>query len=336
MNDQATYVTKNQRMCEAIQKGNLETLICPDVSARDKTVEFRMPDGKIVSREFDVIVRATGYTAQFPWLKVKEFDSNPRSWFLHCFPEKFGHCLSFVGYARPHQGGIPPMAEMQARYVAMILAGNRKLPRNYALQARQQRENEREYYHISPYLHILVDYSAYIESVARRVGCEPRMPLWSVLLVNLHLLAVALMAVGVIRSDLNPLGFQGALSLWLGTIVAGLAIDDALLAKWWFYPGWNVWYRQRGPGAKPEVLRNTLARVPFWQSTAVTKGFILLLFWSFPTYYAQRLISPFIFCVHAVAELLQLRWAKRWGGFLRPKMFALHGTQWRISDLFTP
>ncbi|KAK3214778.1 hypothetical protein GRF29_19g1266003 [Pseudopithomyces chartarum] len=108
MNDQATYVTKNQRMCEAWEDGKIEVLVTPRVSAEGETVEFTMPDGSVQRRDFDVVVLCTGYTTTYPWLKIKDFNTDPRSWYLHCFPEKLGHCLFFSGYARPHQGGIPP------------------------------------------------------------------------------------------------------------------------------------------------------------------------------------------------------------------------------------
>ena len=106
MNDQATYVTKNQRMCEAWEDDKIEVLVTPDVSARENTVAFNMPNGQVQKRDFDVIVLCTGYTTTYPWLKLKDFNTDPRSWYLHCFPEGLGDCLFFSGYARPHQGGM--------------------------------------------------------------------------------------------------------------------------------------------------------------------------------------------------------------------------------------
>lgn len=105
MNDQATYVTKNQRMCEAWEDGKIEVLVTPEVSTAGNTVTFNMPDGSVQKREFDVVVLCTGYTTTYPWLKLKDLNTDPRSWYLHCFPKDLGDCLYFSGYARPHQGG---------------------------------------------------------------------------------------------------------------------------------------------------------------------------------------------------------------------------------------
>jgi dimethylaniline monooxygenase (N-oxide forming) len=182
------------------------------------------------------MVLCNGYTAQFPWLQIPGFDSNPRSWFLHCFPKNLGDSLFFIGYARPHQGGIPAMADILSRYVAQVVAGERKLPDDYAEQARQNGIAEREYYYISPDLHILVDYNAFLESVARRIGCEPRLPIWATALVNLHLLATAFLLVHAVQPDWNVLGFPLALAVWISTIGLGVIADDGMLAKWLFYP----------------------------------------------------------------------------------------------------
>ena len=147
-NDQATFVTKNQRMCEALERGKIDVLVSPTLSVSGKTCRFQGD----LKRDFDAVVLCTGYRTEFPWIEIEGLSWNPRKWFLHCFPKDFGHCLAFVGYSRPHQGGIPPMAEIQARYVALVIRGDRTLPSNYATLARHDEQAERNYYHISPNL----------------------------------------------------------------------------------------------------------------------------------------------------------------------------------------
>jgi dimethylaniline monooxygenase (N-oxide forming) len=335
-NDTATYVTKNQRMCEALEEEKIDVLVCPTVSVRERICDFDMPDGTIERRDFDAIVLCTGFHAEFPWLKLKDFVSNPRAWFLHCFPEGLGQSLFFVGYARPHQGGIPVMAEMLSRYIALLLGGERQLPYNYAIQARHHEEAEREYYFVSPNLHTLVDYNAFLESVARRVGCEPKLPAICILLFNLHMLAVLLLLLGCFSTNLNPFSLRFSSLLWAFTTAGFFLYDNGLILKWWFYPNWAVWYRQRGPGAVPTLPGTLMQRVNLWKSTQITTGFVLLLAWSVPTFYAQRLLSLFVFVPHLILAALGQRLPKAWGGLLRPKLFALHGTQWRLSDLFMP
>ncbi|PVH94896.1 FAD/NAD(P)-binding domain-containing protein [Periconia macrospinosa] len=336
MNDQATYVTKNQRMCEAWGDGKIEVLITPEVMARGRSVKFQMPDGRVQEREFDAIVLCTGYTAQFPWLKVKGFDPNPRSWYLHCFPGNLGDKLFFSGYARPHQGGIPPMAEIQSRYVSLILKGERKLPKDYVARGYRDKITEREYYSISPDLDSLVDWNAFLESVARRVGCEARLPAVCVAVFNVHLLAVAALALLAFAPNLCPIGFKTAALLWGGTLISFFVLYDGLMIKWWFYPHWPIWYRQRGPDANPTLVSEIFSRSNIWRDTKITRGFVLLVFWSWWTYYAQRVISLFFFIPHTLAKWYGVRFGKAWGGFFVPKIFTLHDTEWRFSDLLHP
>jgi dimethylaniline monooxygenase (N-oxide forming) len=336
MNDQATYVTKNSRMMEALEEKKIEVLVCPTISGRGQSYQFHMPSGTKELRDFDAVVICTGFHMEFPWLKLKDFVSNPRAWFLHCFPEGLGHCLFFVGYARPHQGGIPVMAEMLSRYIALLLRGEKVFPADYAAQSRRDAEAEREHYFVSPNLHSLVDYSAFLESVARRVGCEPRLPAFSIMLFNFHMLAVLLLLLECFRIRPIPLGNWFPLQLWVATMAGFFLFDNGLILKWWFYPHWAVWYRQRGPGAIPTLPGTLLRRVNLWKATAITRGFVLVVLWSVPNFYAQRLLSFLVFVPHTILAALGFCFPKAWGGLLRPKLFSLHGTKWRVSDLFLP
>ncbi|KAK6220532.1 hypothetical protein LQW54_001977 [Pestalotiopsis sp. IQ-011] len=172
--DQATYAAKNMRTCEAVTEDKLTFVVNAHTSASGRTCTFGLEQkDDASSREFDAVVLCTGFRAAFPWLRLPEntpLVNNPRTWFLHCFPEGLGHCLFFLGYARPAQGGIPPVAEMLCRFIAMMLRGKVALPPDYAHLARRDMLAEREYYSVSPDLHTLVDYNAMMESVARRIG----------------------------------------------------------------------------------------------------------------------------------------------------------------------
>jgi hypothetical protein len=68
----------------------------------------------------------------------------------------------------------------------------------------------------------------------------------------------------------------------------------------------------------------------------MTTGFVLLVVWSAVTFYVQRILSPLVFIPNAVMGALKRRYPKAWGGFLKPKLFALHDCSWRLSDLFLP
>ncbi|KIW34271.1 uncharacterized protein PV07_01061 [Cladophialophora immunda] len=275
-NDQATYVTKNQRMCEALHDGKIEVVVAPSMSARGRSCEFQLADGTTQRRDFDAVVLCTGFRVEFPWIRLPgklTLSSTPRSWYLHCFPEGLGHCLFFVGYARPHQGGVPVMAEMLSRYIALLLRGERELPPDYSAQAKRDAAASREYYNLSPNLHTLVDYNAFLESAARRIGCEPRLPLLCILLFNFHMLTVLLLALQLCHPTLLWWGIRSTLLMWAVSMAGFFVLYDGLLIKWWFYPHWAVWYRQRGPNADPALLDGVLNRVNLWKSTAITSGY---------------------------------------------------------------
>jgi dimethylaniline monooxygenase (N-oxide forming) len=129
--DQATYVTKNQRMCEAAHQQKFEILVTSTAKAHGTLCDFVLPDGTVEQRVFDAVILCHGFRTELPWLKVPLL-TNLRHWFPHCFPSGMDHWLFFVRYARPHQGGISCTAEMLSRYIAMVLGGHRHLPENHA------------------------------------------------------------------------------------------------------------------------------------------------------------------------------------------------------------
>ncbi|GLA66044.1 hypothetical protein AtubIFM55763_003210 [Aspergillus tubingensis] len=337
--DQSTVITKSSRLCQALDSEKLEAIITPYVSACGQTCEFSLPDGTKQRREFDVILLCNGFRTEFPWLQLPDripFSANPRSWFLHCFPEGLGDCLFFLGYARPGQGGIPPAAEMLSRYIALLLRGERELPANYADQARRDGAAEREYYCISPEVDSLVDYNAFMESVARKIGCETYMPLSCVIFFNLHILTVAFLALRCWSTTLIPFSMSTLLVLWVGTAISLCTLHDGLLIKWWLYPHWGVWYRYRGPGANPSVLNALLTRLSLRNSIALDPLFITYLIWFVLSTYIQRLLLIFLFVPSALLSAMGVRFPEAWGGLFRPKRFVLHGCEWRFSDLFLP
>jgi dimethylaniline monooxygenase (N-oxide forming) len=333
-NDQAAVVTKNQRMCEAIYDGDLKCIVCPTIKSEDLTVIFRTPDEQILRKEFDLVVLCTGYRPQFPWLNDGELAVNPRKWLLHCFPPEYGSKLAFIGYARPQQGGIPACAEILSRYLALLLRDERQLPVDRNILAQRDEIAERQRFSLRPEMHTLVDYNAFIESVARRIGCEPKLPSSCVCLFNLHMLAIPTGLYGWALP--SPQICFWAVLLWTGTILLFFVVGDGLLIKWWLFPQWSVWYRQRGSGADPRLLRETLQRVSIRKNIHVNARFALFIAWTIPTFYVQRYLSVVIFLIHWISDAMGIVSAQRWIGEFRPKLFALHSAIWRFSDLYLP
>ena len=89
---------QNQTMCEALHQRKVEVLVAPTVRAWGTTCDFVLSDGTVEQRVFDTIILCHGYRKLFTWLKAP-VSTDPRDWFLHCFPLGMGHCLFFVGSA---------------------------------------------------------------------------------------------------------------------------------------------------------------------------------------------------------------------------------------------
>lgn len=166
-NDHSGFVCKNAKLGECVQQGRAELVIAKQATYDDKKVIFC--NGKMI--EVDVIVLCTGFEITFPFLDVPGLDICPRKWFKHSIPVKFGEKdLYFVGFGRPHQGGIPPIGEMQARCMAMLINRTKVLPKNYAAKAKVEADREMNMYVDSPKLMTLCDYPAMMDSLSRLVA----------------------------------------------------------------------------------------------------------------------------------------------------------------------
>tara|TARA_Y100000385_G_scaffold285964_1_gene346926 strand:- start:4163 stop:5836 length:1674 start_codon:yes stop_codon:yes gene_type:complete len=186
--DQASVPTKNARMCTEAARGNLNVVVAKTATFSGTVVTF--PDAIYEGNSdqvydspkeakvtgIDTVLLCTGYKTDFSWLDAPGLDWNPRSWFKQCFPPGLGNHLMFLGWARPHQGGIPSCAEILSRYIAMILNGTRTLPADNAEQAKQDEANANKFYRRAQHSVNLVDYPAFIDSVSKLIGCHPNTP----------------------------------------------------------------------------------------------------------------------------------------------------------------
>jgi dimethylaniline monooxygenase (N-oxide forming) len=167
------------RLPVAATAGKLAMVIARAMSCEGSRVSFdeillddRSPG---TGDSFDVIVACTGYQTVLPWLEAP-VELNPRSWFRHCFPPEYEGQLAFLGWARPHQGGIPACAEMLARYIAQLASGQARLPEELPARIAAEAQAERDFYRGSPHVDTLVDYPAFMTAMAELVGCRPRAP----------------------------------------------------------------------------------------------------------------------------------------------------------------
>eukprot|EP00549_Striatella_unipunctata_P019370 CAMPEP_0118677412 /NCGR_PEP_ID=MMETSP0800-20121206/2614_1 /TAXON_ID=210618 ORGANISM="Striatella unipunctata, Strain CCMP2910" /NCGR_SAMPLE_ID=MMETSP0800 /ASSEMBLY_ACC=CAM_ASM_000638 /LENGTH=367 /DNA_ID=CAMNT_0006573085 /DNA_START=54 /DNA_END=1157 /DNA_ORIENTATION=- len=188
--DTANVPTKSHVAFSAASRGQLDILITREAQCHGNIVTFRNPKlfkaGKLSTdkdHQHDVIVACTGFEMNFNWISTSDptnisLNTNPRAWFKHCFPPgPLGEHLAFVGFARPHQGGIPQCSEMVSRYIAQLQLGNLKLPSNFAELAKMEGAAESACYHLAANNRLVVDYLAYMTSVAKLIGCTPKVPL---------------------------------------------------------------------------------------------------------------------------------------------------------------
>lgn len=179
-------------LAHAVACKGLDIIISPKVDfiedgniARFENVSFMGKDETevdVVDIEVDIIIACTGFSLNFDWIDMEGCDpikANPRTWFKHCFPPGLGDKIAFLGYARPAQGGIPQCSELLARYVALLLRGERILPDDYAEQAIKEGKLETETFYSTPNATSLVEFPPYASSLARLIDCEPSVSLMS-------------------------------------------------------------------------------------------------------------------------------------------------------------
>uniref|UniRef100_A0A0M3K845 Flavin-containing monooxygenase n=1 Tax=Anisakis simplex TaxID=6269 RepID=A0A0M3K845_ANISI len=83
----------------------------------------------------DVIILATGYSIQFPFLypeSLIDIKENDMNLYKLIFPPEHPS-LAVIGFAQPRMGGIAPIAEMQSRLAAAVFSGQVKLPAKSAM-----------------------------------------------------------------------------------------------------------------------------------------------------------------------------------------------------------
>ena len=285
--DQIGWVTKNSRFAAMVAAGQLDMVVSKTATFAATSVSFpettlhntaeHLPPVEVRVDGLDAVVCCTGYETGFPWLDADGVRPCPRTWYKHCFPPATGTDLAFLGWARPHQGGIPQCAELLARYHAMLLSGDKALPDDVAKRTKEEADAETAFYFATPHLTSLVDWPSFSESLAKLIGCTPSAP-----------------------SFLRPLKFL----------------------QWWYLPSWSCWFRQRGPGAKPETLKAVLDRCEpgggeFGNNdwVVMTVMFFVGLGMSVFNFFSRLLSKPGVF-----------------GGYMwnKSKVFVLHGTPIRL------
>nr|VFJ75644.1 MAG: dimethylaniline monooxygenase (N-oxide forming) [Candidatus Kentron sp. FW] len=168
----AQVLTKNERIFEYIADGKITCNMKGIQRFEGNKVLFK--DGE--SKEIDIVVFCTGFKLFFPFLENQI--ANTRDLFKQMFLPDVGKSMAFIGFARPLQGGLPAMAEMQSRYFAALCSGKLDLPsrENMVAQAKADRQYWEEQFYISPHVSSLVNYCHYMDDIAKLAKCAPDVP----------------------------------------------------------------------------------------------------------------------------------------------------------------
>lgn len=231
------FGTKSTRFIEAMLYHG--TAYKPDIE-RIEADRVVFVDGS--EFECDTILLCTGYRTSFPFLaehhpELEGAMARVRDMYKRMILPSIGTSLAWIGFVRPGLGSIPPCAEMQARYFALLVSGERELPPLEQMQRDIDKHARLDFDHFpvdAPRLPTLTDYLRFLESVAEVIGCRP---------------------------PLRKL----------------LQSDPRTFAKVMFGPITAAQYRLAGPGADPHFAREALSRVPIMLATSQAFKFTLLL-----------------------------------------------------------
>jgi len=149
----------------------------------DKSCEMRpavvslTPTGAVFSDgstyDCDIILLSTGYKGRVKYLSLPDGVPCMSRMYKRTFIPSIGASLSFVGFARPAIGAIPPIAELQARWVALVLAGKRVLPMQNDMNSIIEFDSRNHNFTQDGERPSLVNWIQYMDQVANLIGCRP-------------------------------------------------------------------------------------------------------------------------------------------------------------------
>ncbi|XP_041967778.1 flavin-containing monooxygenase 5-like [Alosa sapidissima] len=154
-------------------------VVKPNVrEVRGSTLVFE--DGTEVEK-VDVIVFATGYSYDFPFLpaSIKKKSGHRIGLYKHVFPPSLEHpTLAVVGFIHA-LGAIMAQAEMQSRWVTRVFKGLKKLPSPEVMIKAVENDTKDidKNYICSKQSPLQVDFVSYMDDIAGEIGVRPSL-LW--------------------------------------------------------------------------------------------------------------------------------------------------------------
>jgi len=161
----SSHPVVNSELLYSIRHGRVHPR--PDVARLDGR-EVRFVDGR--AEEFDVVIAATGFAISFPFLEpsLLDFANGPVPLYLRAFPPRLPG-LYFIGLLQPI-GCVWPLAELQARLVADLIAGRYRLPADVAERIAEEADEVRRTFMATPRHTLEVDYHPFRARLLRELS----------------------------------------------------------------------------------------------------------------------------------------------------------------------
>lgn len=181
-----TYGTKNSSLVEAILyydctiKPEIKLIKQNSIIFIDNTEEY-----------IDEIICCTGFKNKFNFLDNIENDPILKqigdeacishNLYKHAIHPLIGDSMIFIGFVRPGFGAVPPLAEMQARWFALLCSGKLQLPDSLIMKNRIHIYNQYITQLFTSYrtmrITTLTDFLSFSDDLAREIGCRPNLGL---------------------------------------------------------------------------------------------------------------------------------------------------------------
>jgi len=170
------YATKTDAFVPHLVSG--KGRIVPEIASLGDGNRVTFSDGSV--EQVDMILLCTGFKPKS--LPMTDGDCRPitqKGHYLRMFDPEQGDRIGFIGTARPAIGSIPSAAEMQARYLALVVSGERRLPSESRMVeeiAAAQKALRADFG--EDWGHRLTNWIPYMDQLAARIGCRPPLRLW--------------------------------------------------------------------------------------------------------------------------------------------------------------
>ncbi|XP_063282230.1 flavin-containing monooxygenase 3 [Pelobates fuscus] len=174
-------VNKSSRKEPVFNDDLAACITCGTVVVKPNVREFTessaiFEDGSVVDN-VDVVIFATGYSYAYPFLddSIVKNDKDKVSLYKGVFPPKLEQpTLAVIGLVQS-LGGIPPTADVQARWAVSVIQGICKLPsKETMVKELDEEENEKKNW-FGRSETLSTDYVAYMDELSSFIGCKPNL-----------------------------------------------------------------------------------------------------------------------------------------------------------------